>query len=710
MKKQTERTRLSSAHKLSRLGLVFLLCLGLSFCSGENNGDPDALNLIPDKDGDGINNSEDNCPDVANADQANADGDSMGDACDTDKDNDGEPNATDVDDDNDGLIEIATAAELNNMRHDLAGHSYDDEADDGAGNEGSTAGAPTSTTTLCTIETSGGSGIYLCGYELTANINFNDGDGNDSLIDLSIGPGNFDPIGADAGGQFTAYFEGNDHAIHNLNIDIKTAAVGDNDANDAGLIASCANEIKNLTLVAPRISGRRHIGALCATTSGATLQNVHVAGGAVQGDPGNIIHETSAGGLVGEADDNSLIEECSSSAHISHGGGAESFLSDMGGLVGAALANSRIIRSSSSGNVFKGGNSRSRMGGLVGFLEGSRVVGSSSSGNVFDGGDDVSHMGGLVGVLDISSRIIASRSSGSVSNGRTYMGGLVGFNNDNSLIIASRSSGSVSDGGDEADRMGGLVGWLGRGSQVVGSRSSGNVSNGGDGDDHMGGLVGNSGFQGGIVRDSFSSGEVCDGKLGGENPSTSRCSRAGDGADRLGPLIGYLAGESTSNTDTTLRALLHNCLAVGAARENTGDFLGFIGWINEGNTSKLNRNITNNRFDTETTMTNNESGRSPTGDTNLAGVTGGNTAAIQALTATTAGWSDKRWLFADGAYPRLLYFDYDPDDPRNENPTAATTIDVCETVQGNNAMVDEGKPDRPDCGDVLEAWEPGLPQ
>jgi len=52
-------------------------------------------NTVGDSDGDGVPNDMDNCPDVSNADQANNDGDSEGDACDDDDDNDGTP---DVDD------------------------------------------------------------------------------------------------------------------------------------------------------------------------------------------------------------------------------------------------------------------------------------------------------------------------------------------------------------------------------------------------------------------------------------------------------------------------------------------------------------------------------------------------------------------------------------------------------------------------------------
>ncbi len=48
-----------------------------------------------DEDGDGINDSSDNCLNIANADQTDTDGDSMGDVCDDDDDNDGTPDTDD---------------------------------------------------------------------------------------------------------------------------------------------------------------------------------------------------------------------------------------------------------------------------------------------------------------------------------------------------------------------------------------------------------------------------------------------------------------------------------------------------------------------------------------------------------------------------------------------------------------------------------------
>ena len=366
--------------------------------------------------------------------------------CIIDSDGDGVADSEDVDVDNDGLIEINDINMLHNIRYNLSGTSYDDEFDDSTGNEGDTTGAPTtSENTECETDTDG-DGAFLCGYELTGDLDFTDEDDYaDNIINNRWRPDHPDPdlagnpgwpgIG-DSSTAFSALFEGNSYTISNLYR---------RENNYVGLFNRIGSDalVRNIGVIDAAVYSNvtaDEIGVLIGENNGTVIAS-HASGSGFVNAGGNI----AAGFSLGSMDKPDSIDKA-------------------GGLVGEN--NGTIIASYATTDV-EGGNYRDAVGGLAGLNSGT-IIASYATGNV-DGDES--------GTID--------------PNATDLVGGLVGINQ-NGTIIASYATG-LADGGESDDAVGGLVG--GRSDSlitIIASYAIGDV-NGGSGGDAVGALVSTNG-------------------------------------------------------------------------------------------------------------------------------------------------------------------------------------------------------------------------
>ena len=431
---------------------------------------------------------------------------------------------TDYDTDGDGLIEIKSLAQLNAIRWDLNGDG-DPTAANAAAYATAFPGRSEAHGCPDTDDTGTDPGPCL-GYELAANLDFDtDGDGSthtDGVGDnddayYTTGTG-WNPIGGHGETThqtFTTTFEGNNHTISNLYINLDTNTTST--ATFVGLFADIAGggTVRNLGLVNPYVSNTRsgyalftRTGALAArNNSGSTVSGVAVAGGSVTGtqSSGNTNEANLVGCLLGynggtvttshascdatatgssHASDRAggLVGRNDSAIRDSYATGDVSADHSAGGLVGAVLSNSASITGSyatgavSASGSGSGSGNQGNAGGLVGTTVGS-VTGSYATGAVSATGGNV-WAGGLAG--NVSSRpVTTSYATGAVSGsgtGDVYIGGLAGRLSAGVSASASYATGRVSVSGGGTRYVGGLVGRLGQGASVTASYARGAAS------------------------------------------------------------------------------------------------------------------------------------------------------------------------------------------------------------------------------------------
>jgi len=266
----------------------------------------------------------------------------------------------DYDTDNDGLIEIASAAQLNALRWDADG--------DGAPAEASLAdylGAYPNAPTGMGCPTAG-----CTGYEIGAGAA-----GEAAVtIDLDVAPHNtgagWVPIPS-----YSATFEGNGNLVRGLTMNRSVAKTG--------LFAEVAasGRVRNLRLTGVNITANQAVGAVAGVNRGR-ITSVYATGAITRRSDALPQHPTDIGGLVGLNETTGIIEASGSGVAVDTSQSVVNEFSDsVGGLVGR---NGGAVRASYAFGDVTAGTNAIRVGAFAGrnWALGSSVTASYATGRV----------------------------------------------------------------------------------------------------------------------------------------------------------------------------------------------------------------------------------------------------------------------------------------------------------------------------------------
>ncbi len=408
-------------------------------------------------------------------------------------DNDGIAQTIDIDKNNNGLIEICDLEGLDEIRYRLNGTGYKTSAD-------------------AVVIMTGCPADGCRGYELTKDLDFTDNDSyriaDNKVIwtaDKDRTNSGWTPI--DPRAPLTAIFEGNNHTIANLYINM-------NDSVTIGLFSVIRSEIRNVNLSNVDINGFTIVGGLVGLNGGliinsrmtgsvsATLSNLGGLVG-VNGVNAEISNSSASGTVTGPATVGGLVGLNISIIRNSFASGIVTGTDSVGGLSGITGNDGLVINSHADSTVNGTEMDDTGIGGLIGTSSGF-IMGSHASGavNVDAQGNDTG-VGGLVG--QNSSLIINSYATGA-TRGHSSVGGLVGLSEEGMsgslmTIINSYATGDASGTGNNNKNIGGLIGHNNK-ARIINTYAEGDVS----GISNAGGLIGLS--TSGTIENSYTIGAV----------------------------------------------------------------------------------------------------------------------------------------------------------------------------------------------------------
>jgi hypothetical protein len=386
-----------------------------------------------------------------------------------DSDNDGIANNLDSDDNNDsvkdadsdsnGLIEVATLAELDAIRNNLKGTGRQLTANGIIDSSG------------CPMRIVRGVLQPACfGYELTVDLNFDtNGDGKLDAGDTYWNNGlGWSPLGSDDSDNFSATFEGNNHVIRNLMINNPSAT-------RQGLFGyALGASLRNLGITGrlTSVNGSEEVGGLAGVLTGGAISACYFNGKVSSEDD-------YAGGLVGRSENSTITASYSTGSVQARG-------DYVGGLLGYAYQTD-IANTFSTASV----SGDDEVGGLVGL--GYQLTGNAAYATGKIVALDADDVGGLIGNEDeenlLTNSYWAIDSSSQATDGSA---GAIGVTRaqlqcpttaNNTLCVTGKT---LYDSWDNLKDSKGVAYWnFGDATQLPGLVLNGAVHRDGDGDGDM---------------------------------------------------------------------------------------------------------------------------------------------------------------------------------------------------------------------------------
>ncbi len=297
----------------------------------------------------------------------------------------------DYDTDGDNLIEVSNLAQLNAIRYDLDGNGTVASGDQANYD----IAFPNALASM-------GCAATCTGYELEADLDF-DTHGDDDAVTVADtywnGGDGWEPLGDSGPNPFRTTFEGNNHTISNLFIN-----VAGNSDNYIGLFGQLGGAtVTRVHLVDAKVTGNNDVGALVGhitlgtvshSSSSGTVSGVGKVGGlvgAINSSSGVVEYSRSSAVVTATGKNvGGLVGYSGGTVRVSYATGAVTGLDDVGGLAGYSPTSLYAVYA--TGAVTATGSSNAQAGGLVGASEGG-IYASYSTGAVTSASG---HAGGLL--------------------------------------------------------------------------------------------------------------------------------------------------------------------------------------------------------------------------------------------------------------------------------------------------------------------------